>query len=41
MRLITINPNNEKYYSEDFVKGFECGARRQLEADLADRPRGA
>ena len=40
MKLITINPNNEKYYSEDFVKGFDCGANRQFEADLADRPQG-
>ena len=38
MKLITINPNNEPYYSEDFIKGFKCGAQRQLEADKADRP---
>ena len=35
MELITINPNNEPYYSEDFIKGFKCGAQRQLEADRA------
>ena len=42
MRLITINPNNEPYYSEDFIKGFKCGAQRQFEADKsdADRPQG-
>lgn len=39
MELITINPSNEPYYSEDFIKGFECGTQRQFEADKADRPR--
>jgi len=38
MEKITFNPNNEPYYSEDFIKGFKCGAERQLEADKADRP---
>ena len=38
MKLITINSNNEPYYSEDFIKGFKCGAQRQFEADKADRP---
>ena len=33
MELITINPNNEQYYSDDFIKGFKCGAERQFEAD--------
>ena len=42
MKQITINPNNEPYYSEDFIKGFKCGAQRQFEADKsdADRPQG-
>ena len=40
MKHITINPNNEPYYSEDFIKGFKCGAQRQFEADKADRPQG-
>ena len=40
MEKITINPNNEPYYSEDFIKGFKCGAERQFEADKADRPQG-
>ena len=35
MKQITINPSNEKYYSEDFIKGFKCGAERQFEADKA------
>ena len=38
MKQIAINPNNRKYYSEDFIKGFQCGAQRQFEADKADRP---
>ena len=37
MKQIKINPNNEKYYSSEFIKGFNCGAQRQFEADMADR----
>lgn len=33
MKQLTINPNNEPYYSDDFIKGFECGTKRQFEAD--------
>ena len=42
MKQLTINPNNRQYYSEDFIKGFECGTQRQFEADKsdADRPQG-
>lgn len=36
MEQITFNPNNEPYYSEDFIKGFKCGAERQFEADKSD-----
>ena len=38
MEQITFNPNNEPYYSDDFIKGFKCGAKRQFEADKADIP---
>lgn len=38
MKQLTINPNNRQYYSEDFIKGFECGTQRQLEVDKADIP---
>lgn len=38
MKQLTINPNNKRFYSEDFIKGFECGTQRQLEADKADIP---
>lgn len=34
MNQIKVNPSNEKYYSEDFIKGFECGAERQFKADF-------
>ena len=37
MQLITIYPNNKSYFSEDFIKGFECGTQRQFEADKANR----
>lgn len=40
MKQLTINPNNRRFYSEDFIKGFECGTQRQLEADKADRQQG-
>ena len=40
MEQITFNTNNEPYYSEEFIKGFKCGAQRQFEADKADRPEG-
>lgn len=39
MKQITINSNNEPYYSEDFIKGFNCGAQRQFEADISDADR--
>ena len=40
MKQLKINLSNEPYYSEDFIKGFKCGAERQFEADKADRPQG-
>jgi ATP-dependent Lon protease len=33
---LEINPSNKKYYSEDFIKGFECGVERQFEKDKAE-----
>ena len=30
---LEINPNNRKYYTDDFIKGFECGIERQYEED--------
>ena len=40
MEQITFNPSNEPYYSEDFIKGFKCGAKRQFEADKKARQQG-
>lgn len=33
MEKLKFNPSNKKYYSEEFIKGFECGAERQFKAD--------
>lgn len=33
MEQLKVNLNNKKYYSEDFIRGFECGVRRQFEVD--------
>lgn len=33
MNKLKLNPNNAKYYSEEFIKGFECGVERQFNAD--------
>ena len=35
MKRVEVNPNNEKYYTKDFMSGFRCGTRIQLESDLA------
>lgn len=40
MKQIIFNPSNEPYYSDDFIKGFKCGAKRQFEADKKARPKG-
>ena len=36
MNKLSINQNNRKWYSEDFIKGFECGVERQFEKDKAE-----
>lgn len=36
MEKLKFNPSNKKYYSEDFIKGFECGVERQFEKDKAE-----
>lgn len=33
MEKLKFNPGNKKYYSEEFIKGFECGVERQFNAD--------
>ena len=27
MEKLKFNPSNKKYYSEEFIKGFECGVQ--------------
>jgi len=39
MKQIKVNPNNEQFYSEEFIRGFNLGAERQYEADIADMPK--
>lgn len=34
MNKLEINPNNEKYYSEDFIRGYRCGTKYQFNADV-------
>lgn len=33
MKQIKVNPSNKTYYSEDFIKGFECGTKAQFDED--------
>ena len=33
MKQIKVNPSNKPYYSDDFIKGFECGTKTQFDAD--------
>ena len=37
MNKLKFNPENAKYYSEEFIKGFECGVERQFNADMAEK----
>ncbi len=37
IKLIKFNLDNKQYYSAEFIKGFETGAKRQFEADSAQR----
>lgn len=39
MKQIKVNPNNNQYYSKAFIGGFNLGAQRQYEADIADVPK--
>ena len=34
MNRLEINPNNEKYYSKEFMQGYKCGTRSQFDADV-------
>lgn len=35
MKRLEVNPKNEKYYTKDFISGYRCGTKRQLDSDLA------
>lgn len=34
MNRLEINPNNEKYYSKEFMQGYKCGTKSQFDADV-------
>lgn len=36
MNKLVMNPNNKKYYSKEYIKGWENGVKAQYEA----RPKG-
>ena len=36
MNKLTMNPNNKRYYSTEYIKGWEDGVKAQYEA----RPKG-
>lgn len=31
---LTINPNNKRYYSDEYIKGWEDGVKAQYEATI-------
>ena len=37
MEKIKFNPDNKKYYSEAYIRGFECGVERQFNADIKEK----
>ena len=37
MKLISFNPAHKHLFSEDFIKGFDEGAKRQYEADVSPK----
>lgn len=37
MELVKIAEQNKKYFSEDFIKGFNTGASRQYQHDTAEK----
>lgn len=34
MKKLAINPSNKKYYSEEYIKGWEDGVKAQYEATI-------
>lgn len=39
MKLLQVAEQNKKYYTKDFILGFNTGAKAQLEADKRDAER--
>ena len=37
MKLLQVTEQNKKYYSPDFVQGFNAGAKAQYEEDRKER----
>lgn len=41
MEKLRLNIDNERYYSENFIKGWETGVEAQFKADVREqRPKG-
>ena len=41
MEKLKINIDNEKYYTEDFIKGWKTGVEAQFKADVQEQqPKG-
>lgn len=41
MEKLRLNPDNERYYSEAFIKGWKTGVEAQFKADVREqRPKG-
>ena len=36
MKLVQVRKENERYYTKEFVHGFNTGAKTQYEADMKD-----
>ena len=34
MKKLAINPNNKRYYSDEYIKGWEDGVKAQYEATI-------
>lgn len=39
MKLVQVKKENERYYTKEFVHGFNTGAKTQYEADMKDAVR--
>ena len=37
MKLVQVTKENKRYYSKDFIHGFNTGAKVQYEADKKER----